>query len=119
MRYSKGEPLTPGDIMPSGMCQPPVNAMALIDRLSPEAAQRVLRVVAVWAPEVLEKGLQRVSEEREIIAVFERERVAARLCPCGKGPAGDCPGSWHRCQYYNDGDEDDCDLTAGEDGGDR
>jgi hypothetical protein len=118
MRDSEGRLLTPGDVMPSGMCQPPVDAMALIERLSPEAAQRVLRVVAVWAPEVLEKGLQRVSEEREIIAVFERERIA-RLCPCGKGPAGNCPGSWHGCQYYNDGDEDDVYPAAGEDGGDR
>jgi hypothetical protein len=102
---SKGEPLTPGDVMPRGMCQPPVNAMALIDRLSPEEMHRVLRVVAVWAPEVLEKGLQRVSEEREIIAVFERERVA-RLCPCGEGPAGDCPGSWHGCDFHDEGADD-------------
>jgi len=50
IRNSQGEPLTPGDIMPSGMCQPPVNAMALIKRLSPQEAQRVLRLVAVWGP---------------------------------------------------------------------
>jgi hypothetical protein len=76
MRNSKGEPITPGDVMPGGMCQPPVNAMALIKRLSPGEAQRVLRCVAIWAPEVLEKGLQRVSEERAIVADFERERPA-------------------------------------------
>jgi hypothetical protein len=75
MRRSDGEPITPGAIPPD-MCQPPVNAMALIKRLSPEEAQRVLRCVAIWAPEVLEKGLQRVSEERAIVADYHRQRAA-------------------------------------------
>jgi hypothetical protein len=102
MRDSKGDPLTPGDIMPSGMCQPPVNAMALIKRLSPEEAERVLRLVAVWAPELIEKGLQRVSEARAIEAGVERERAAGKTCPCGEGPAGDCPGSWHGCSWHDE-----------------
>jgi hypothetical protein len=58
------------------MCQPPVNAMALIKRLSPDEMNRVLRCVAIWAPEAFEKGLQRVSEEREIVADYYREQRA-------------------------------------------
>jgi hypothetical protein len=105
MRDSAGRPLTPGDAMPGGMCQPPVNAMALIGRLSPEEMNRALRLVAVWAPELIELGLQRVSESRAIAAEVERERAAAGLCPCGEGPAGDCPGSWHGCDWHDEGPE--------------
>jgi hypothetical protein len=103
MRDSKGQPLTPAGFMPLGMCQPPVNAMALIKRLSPEEADRVLRLVAVWAPELIEKGLQMVSEQRAIAAEVEREQAEGETCPCGEGPDGDCPGSWHGCYWHDEG----------------
>jgi hypothetical protein len=32
-------------------------------------------------------------------------------CPCDLGPAGNCPGSWHGCQWYDEGPEaEDYDL---------
>jgi hypothetical protein len=76
MRDSEGSPLGRyGYVRPSWRCQPPVNAMALIRRLSPDEANRIVRLVAVWAPELLELGLQRVSEIRAIVAEVERERA--------------------------------------------
>lgn len=76
MLDSKGDPIEPGDVKPRGMCQPPVKAMALIERLSPREMRRALQVAAIWAPEVFEKGLLRVSEERAIADEWERERAA-------------------------------------------
>lgn len=34
-------------------------------------------------------------------------------CPCGYGPAGNCPGSWHGCDWHNGG-EAEADLEAGQ-----
>jgi len=76
MRNRSGEPIPPADVMPHGMCQPPIDAMSLIERLSPAEAQRILRCLAIWVPEVLEQGLLRVSEDRELLASALREQPA-------------------------------------------
>jgi hypothetical protein len=58
--------LGPGDVIPSGICQPPLDAMELMKRLSLEELQDVTRTMIIWAPEAFERGLQRVSHFREI-----------------------------------------------------
>jgi hypothetical protein len=74
MRRSEGKPITPGAI--PGMCQPPVNAMELVDQLAPDELRQVMRTMIIWVPEAFEKGLQSVSETREIIADYHRQRAA-------------------------------------------
>lgn len=59
-------PLVPGDVIPRDTCQPPVDAMALMKALSLEELQDVARTMIIWAPEAFERGLQRVSRNREI-----------------------------------------------------
>jgi len=76
MRRGDGEPITPGDVMPRGMCQPPVNAMQLIEALDLDELRRAMRAMVIWAPEVFELGLQRVSEHRERTAAWRRRRAA-------------------------------------------
>jgi hypothetical protein len=41
------------------------------------------------------------------------EAGEGRLCPCGEpeDANGDCPGSWHGCEWHNEGPEDE--LEAG------
>ena len=35
------------------------------------------------------------------------------LCPCGEpGDATSCYGSWHGCEFHNEGPEDEPDLEA-------
>lgn len=58
--------LAPGDVVPPNVCQPPVDAMELMHRLSLEELQDVARVMIIWAPEAFERGLERVSELRKI-----------------------------------------------------
>jgi hypothetical protein len=65
---ARGEvvPLEPGGLMPRGMCQPPVDAMKLMEQLSPQELRDVAHTMIIWAPEAFEKGLQRVSANRKI-----------------------------------------------------
>jgi hypothetical protein len=76
MRRADGEPILPGDVMPRGMCQPPVNTAQLIETLDLEELRRVMRTMAIWVPEVFELGLQRVSEDRERRAAYHRRQPA-------------------------------------------
>jgi hypothetical protein len=48
------------------VCQPPVNAIELIKQLDREELVDVVRLMTIYAPEALEKGLQRISEYRQI-----------------------------------------------------
>jgi len=64
MRGVDGEPIGPGDVLPHGRCQPPVAVFDLIDQLDAIELRRLARVTAIWAPEVFELGLERVSEMR-------------------------------------------------------
>ena len=76
MRRSDGKPIQPGDLMPRGRCQPPVDAMKLMQALSLKELQDVVRCMIIWAPEVFEKGLELVSEERALTAEWHREHAA-------------------------------------------
>jgi hypothetical protein len=68
------EQLWPGECMPSNMCQPPVNAMTLMEQLSLEELRDVARTMIIWAPEAFEKGLARVSRNRQIRYFYEVDR---------------------------------------------
>jgi hypothetical protein len=58
--------LAPGNVIPPDTCQPPVDAMELMKRLSLEELQDVAKTMIIWAPEAFERGLQRVSRYRQI-----------------------------------------------------
>jgi hypothetical protein len=58
-------PIEPGDVRPSGMCQPPVEARALVQQLDRSELLTILRIMIVWAPEAFERGLLHVSERRD------------------------------------------------------
>jgi hypothetical protein len=76
MRRTDGQPITPGDVMPKGRCQPPVNAMKLMEALSLEELRRVARCMIIWAPEAFELGLERLSDDRAASAAWRRELAA-------------------------------------------
>jgi hypothetical protein len=59
-------PLLPGDTIAPNTCQPPLDAMELMKRLSLEELQDVASTMIIWAPEAFERGLQRVSFYRHI-----------------------------------------------------
>ena len=59
-------PIDPGTVVPRNVCQPPVNAIELIKRLSRDELMDVVRTMTLWAPEAFERGLLRVSDYRQI-----------------------------------------------------
>jgi hypothetical protein len=77
------QPIKPGDLMPKGMCQPPVLARELAEQLSRDELLRIVNLTAIWAPEIFELGLLRVSEMRESVAAFHRELRMAGALPSG------------------------------------
>jgi hypothetical protein len=60
-------------VAPHGMCQPPVNARELVKELSLEELRRVMNTMIIWAPDLFEFGLYRVSEDRQIHAKVRAE----------------------------------------------
>lgn len=58
--------IPPCTVTPPNMCQPPVDAMELMKRLSLEELQDVAATMIQWAPEAFERGLLRVSYYRKI-----------------------------------------------------
>jgi hypothetical protein len=52
-------------VIPPDMCQPPVEALALVRQLDHDEILTVLRIMIVWAPEAFERGLLHVSERRD------------------------------------------------------
>ena len=59
----------PGHI-PSNMCQPPVHIRALVNQLTEKEVREVLIAAAIWAPEIFERGLRSMSEDRILCPKF-------------------------------------------------
>lgn len=62
MRMPSGRPIA--GLIPDDVCQPPVDAFALADRLSDREVRKMLDTVIVWAPEVFELALRRLGARR-------------------------------------------------------
>jgi hypothetical protein len=62
--------LTPGDVVPRNVCQPPVDAMQLMEQLNLAELRQVVRTMIIWTPEAFERGLENVSKFRSIRNYF-------------------------------------------------
>ena len=90
------------------------------------ALLRVLREAAARHEAVRAAGLANesylpVSEELAELLSALADAIEGKTCPCGEGPEGDCPGSWHGCDWHDDdaGVSIPLDVVAEPDGDDR
>lgn len=85
-----------------------------LDRVSEleERQSRVLQVVreaarrheAVRAAGLADQAYLPVSAELAEVLAELADAIEGKRCPCGEGTVGDCPGTWHGCDYHNDGE---------------
>ena len=69
MRTMAGFPIPPTEPQAgTGMCQPPLVARDLMNRLTPGEQRQALHIMILYAPEVFEKALRDISQMRAYAA---------------------------------------------------
>lgn len=67
--------------------------------------EAVRRHDAVRAAGLADEVYLAVGEELAELLGELADAIEGMTCPCGEGPEGDCPGTWHGCYYHDEGPE--------------